>query len=169
MPDYLTPYIMASLVVAVFVVPAALGVYLARWLRMPDYGWKLGLIFFVFTAAVTVLWFGWPPKLGYDLSGGAEMVYELDKSKLTPGQPAPDMTNVIEALIKRLNPAGTSELTIRKFGADQIEIIVPNVKKDELNQVKSIINRIGSLEFRILASDRADRELIEQARDWATR
>lgn len=148
---------------AVLIVPCVLGVYLARALRMPDYGWKLGLIFFVFVVSVVVIVAKWPPKLGIDLSGGAMMVYEIDKSKTPAGQ-AIDIPKLIEAITKRVNPSGVKEVTIRPYGVDQVEVAVPNVNSEELAQMKNRISRQGSLEFRILANDRDHKQLVNLAK-----
>ena len=50
-------------------------------IRLPDYFWKLALIFFVLAASVVVMKYKWPPKLGIDLSGGLMMVYEVDQGR----------------------------------------------------------------------------------------
>ena len=44
-------YLVLLIAVAVSSFPSCLGNYLARALRMPDYGWKLALIFFAFWPA----------------------------------------------------------------------------------------------------------------------
>ena len=150
-------------VIAVIVLPCMLGVYVARWLRMPDYGWKLGLIFFVFVASVVVICVKWPPKLGIDLSGGARMVYEIDLSKTPAGQSI-DMGKLLEALARRINPSGVKEVTLRQYGINQVEVQVPNVNSEELAQMKALISRQGSLEFRILANDRDHKELVKLAK-----
>ena len=38
---------------------------------MPDYGWKIALILAVTLSARFTVFYGWPPKLGVDLGGGA--------------------------------------------------------------------------------------------------
>ena len=144
---------------AVLVGPCVLGVYLARWLRMPDYGWKLAVIFLAFFASVAVLWLKWPPKLGIDLSGGAMMVYEIDQSKTPQGQKI-DMGKLIEAVSRRVNPSGVKEVTLRPYGVNQVEVLIPNVNDEELRQIKNLISRQGSLEFRILANERDHKQLV---------
>ena len=44
------------------------GYFLSRWLRMADYGWKIGLVLFALLAGGTICVMGWPPKLGIDLT-----------------------------------------------------------------------------------------------------
>ena len=71
---------------------------------------------------------GPPLKLGIDLSGGVILVYEVDQTKMKPGETV-DMDKLIAAVARRVNPGGQKEVTIRKYGTQQIEVIVPEVEK----------------------------------------
>ena len=73
------------------------------------------------------------------------------------------MDKLITAVTRRVNPGGQKEVTIRKYGAEEIEIIVPEVNEVEVARIERIISTTGSLEFRILANQRNDKELIERA------
>jgi SecD/SecF fusion protein len=53
---------------------------------------------------------------------------------------------------RRINPGGVREIIIRPYGARQIEIIVPEADEAETQRMKKVISRIGTLEFRILAT-----------------
>ena len=108
---------------------------------------------------MAVLWLKWPPKLGIDLSGGAMMVYEIDQSKTPQGQKI-DMGKLIEAVSRRVNPSGVKEVTLRPYGVNQVEVLIPNVNDEELRQIKNLISRQGSLEFRILANERDHKQLV---------
>jgi SecD/SecF fusion protein len=73
---------------------------------------------------------------------------------------------LIKALTERVDPSGTKEVTIRKFGPGQIEIIIPNAEnKQELDAIERRIYTAGVLEFRITASKQFDqhRAIIEIA------
>ena len=170
---------MLLIAVAVFVLSIGLGNYLARAWRMPDYGWKLALIFFAFSASAVTLWLRWPPKLGVDLSGGVMMVYEIDQIEDAKDQKV-DMGKLIEAVSRRVNPSGLKEVTIRPYGANQVEVIIPNVTKEEAKQVKdqiSLRRHAGiphsrqcrdhaSLVKRALAEENLDRSGIPRAICW---
>lgn len=163
-------YVNLLAVLAVFVVPCVLGYYLSRLWRMPDYFGKIALVLFTTFAGVVICVFGWPPKLGIDLRGGVILVYEiqegaLDKVKHAGGpgaeqdadrapasQHAVDMDKLIAAVGRRINPGGVREIVIRPYGARQIEVIVPEADEAEARRMKSLISRIGTLEFRILAT-----------------
>lgn len=75
------------------------------------------------------------------------------------------MAALIKALIERVDPAGTKEVSIKKFGDDQIEIIIPKAEKAELEAIERRIYTAGVLEFRITASRQFDqhRAIIELA------
>ena len=55
--------------------------YLARKLRMPDYGWKLALILFALLASVAVLVAGVAAEAGHRPQRRRIMVYEVDQTK----------------------------------------------------------------------------------------
>ncbi|MBI3466058.1 MAG: protein translocase subunit SecD [Planctomycetes bacterium] len=111
------------------------------------------------------LYFMLPPKerlkLGIDLSGGTILVYEVDKANRPSSFQMDQMT---AALSKRINPAGTLDVTIRPLvGADRVEIILPAADPQEVEAVKDRITQMGKLEFRILANEKHDRSAIRQA------
>ena len=82
----MSSYVNAIIVLVLMVVPFFLGGYFAKSLRMPDYGWKIGVILWTLICSVVILTMYWPPKLGIDLSGGMILIYEIDKDQLKPGQ-----------------------------------------------------------------------------------
>jgi len=77
-----------------------------------------------------------------------------------------NMEELTSAITKRINPEGLLEVAVRRYGEDQIEIIIPEVETREVDQIKRLISTSGFLEFRILADPKqpADRRLIELAR-----
>jgi SecD/SecF fusion protein len=164
-PSALPGFVLLAIVVALFVVPLFLGGYLSRRLRMPDHGWKFALAIGTIAAAIAVLFLG-ELKFGPDLSGGITLIYELQDTKTTavdnnaPGN-GPGQTNasrrdtvkqLIAALGERVDPSGTKEVTIREYGPDQIEIIIPKASQSELEYIERRIYTAGALEFRITAS-----------------
>jgi preprotein translocase subunit SecD len=120
------------LVVGVFIAPIVAGFLIANALRLPDYGWKLALIFFTIVASVSQIYFRWPPALGVDLKGGVILVYEIDEeqtqvqsadsSAVTPSGSGPafqvNMSELATAISKRLNPTGLKE-TVVQISDDQ--------------------------------------------------
>ena len=166
-PSSIPWYINLLVALGTLVVSFFLGGYLGRKLRMPDHGWKIGLCLFTLLASVAILVLGPPLKLGIDLRGGVQLVYEVDQTKKENRNEtlsSQQMENLIEAVKRRVNPGGQKEVTIRKYGAEQIEIIVPEVETAEVDRIERIVSRTGSLEFRILANNRDNKDLIERAK-----
>ena len=81
--------------------------------------------------------------------GNIVLTYEAERSSN-----AVDMDKLIAAISKRVNPGGQREVAIRRIGADQIEVAIPNVDQAEIDLVKKKISTAGALEFRILADHR---------------
>ena len=136
-----------------------LGVALAKALRVPEYGKKIGFIFVTIGLAVVVLATG-TPKFGIDLRGGVILVYEIDEqgTAATQDEAAQDASKVrvgdlVQALNERLNPGGVNEIQIREYGNRQVEVIVPDVSDEEKEAIKRRIENAGQLEFLILATD----------------
>ena len=155
-------YVLLLIVVALLVVPFYFGNYLGKRFRMPDHGWKIGLITCTLACGLAIIGFRWPPKLGIDLSGGTILVYEVDQEKKDPNKPV-DMDNLVAAVSERVNPGGQKEMTIRPYGAEQIEIIIPRIDAEEAKRVEKLVSRAGTLEFRILANTRKHAALIKRA------
>ncbi len=159
MPAYLGFVITA----AVLIVPFLVGSYLARRFRMPDHGWKIGTVLFAIAAGTVVTVLGWPPKLGIDLSGGVILVYQVKAEEIAAGKTI-ETEKLIAAVSRRVNPGGVREVTIRPYGTNQIEIIIPEADSEEVNRIERKISSIGELKFRILANNRDHEDRIALAR-----
>ena len=157
-------YLHLLVALAAMFVSFFLGNYLGKKLRMPDHGWKIGLILFCLLASVAILLMGPSLKLGIDLRGGALLVYEVDQTKKRSDQ-AVNMDDLIDAIKRRVNPGGQKEVTIRTSGYERIEVIVPEVDEAEVQRIERLITTTGNLQFRILANNRKDKDLIERALD----
>jgi len=149
--------------------PIGLAYFVCEQWRLREYFGRISFILFTIVLAVVIILTRWPPKLGIDLSGGVIMVYEIEGAVRQPGEQARgdrdqiDMDQLIAALNRRVNPSGVKEVTIRRFGPQQIEIIVPEVDEEEVARLERVISSIGTLEFRILANQRDHRRIIERA------
>ncbi len=158
-------FIMLGIVLSLFVVPMFLGGRISKSLKMPDHGWKFSVAIGTLAAAAVVVYQG-EIKFGPDLSGGITLIYELQDTSdqvAEAGDPdaAQDQSNtakrqlvrqLIGALSERVDPSGTKEVTIREYGAGQIEIIIPKASQQELEFIERRIYTAGALEFRITAS-----------------
>jgi SecD/SecF fusion protein len=72
--------------------------------------------------------------------------------QVVPQAAAIPMDKLVAAVSRRVNPGGQKEVTVRQFGLDQIEVILPEVEQSEVEQVKKVISSAGVLEFRMLAN-----------------
>ena len=97
-------------------------------------------------------------RLGIDLAGGANIVFQVDQEKTEKEITDEVMNQMVGAIIKRVNPSGTEEVTVRRVGFDRVEIIIPGVDQQHTQAVINKVTRLGSLEFAILANrvDHAD-------------
>lgn len=147
-----------ALVAAIFILPLVVAQWLSRRLRMPEQSLRIAVSVFAILLCVVVLSRG-RPRQGIDLRGGVILVYQLAESETSV-----DMDRLIVALTRRVNPGGIKEISIKSKGQNEIEIIVPEATKAELDQLIDILGRTGALEFRILASRQFDdRHIIEPA------
>ncbi|MDE0867022.1 MAG: protein translocase subunit SecD, partial [Rubripirellula sp.] len=157
-------------VFAVLILPFVFGNFIAKSLKMPNYGTRLGWILLAITASVVVLAIK-RPGLGVDLSGGTILVYELDPEKLRDlaeeGGQRIKSEDLIEPLTRRINPSGTQEIVLRPYGDKQLEIIVPEVDQLEVDRIKKLIAEAGVLQFAIVANTTDHTTEIEAARTQA--
>ena len=85
-----------------------LGGFVAKSVRMPDYGWKIGIILVTVVSAATVNYFRWPPSLGIDLEGGVILVYQVNEQDQDEEVPI-DINELVRALKERVNPGGETK------------------------------------------------------------
>ena len=164
-------YLAVLVVLLILVVPFVVGGFLAKSLKMPNAGPRLGWLLLALVASAAVLFTAWP-KLGVDLRGGTILVYEIDAEKLRDideeGGQRITSDDLIGPLTRRINPSGTQEIILRPYGESQVEIIVPEVDQSEVDRIKNLVAEAGILRFAILAnlSDHATQYSLamEQAR-----
>jgi len=104
-------------------------------------------------------------KKGIDLQGGSEFVVQLQPGKSDDGSPKAvtpsSVQQAIGILEKRLNPEGTKDLTMQPQGDDRILIQMPGVKAEEFADVRTKIQQVAFLEFRIVQQKTPPGELPE--------
>ena len=88
------------------------------------------------------------------------VVFDVTSSAATA---AVDTDKLIAALNRRINPGGQKEVTVRKFGDRQVEVIIPEVDSQEIDLIKDKISTSGLLEFRILVNKVDHADIIELA------
>jgi SecD/SecF fusion protein len=150
------------LTLLVIAVPTLVAWLLAKQLRASDMWGRMAAVLVALTAGTVVTVLGWPPRLGIDLKGGVILVYEVDAAKQaaktvdaegnTEAAAPIDMDKLVAAVSRRVNPGGQKEVTVRRYGLDQLEVIVPDVDQAEVDLIKRIVSSAGVLEFRITAN-----------------
>ena len=95
---------------------------------------------------------------------GAVLIYEVDPETLSPGENV-NMESLTTAIDLRLNPkrSWTRLAQVRKLDGRRIEVALIRQDLHETERVKNLLSLLGTLEFRILANTRDNKDLIEQA------
>ena len=104
-------------------------------------------------------------KLGLDIAGGTELLYEL---KARAGEPlSADVATTIQILKQRIDPSNVKEYRIQAQENDRILIQVPAATASEVEALKSRLAKMGLLEFKIAvphsSEDAKFRQLYEEA------
>jgi SecD/SecF fusion protein len=93
-------------------------------------------------------------KKGIDLQGGSEFVVELQPSPDADGKVKEvyptDIQQAISILEKRLNPNGEKDLLLAPQGENRILIQMPGVTEAEVKNVRTQIEKVAKLEFRMV-------------------
>jgi len=122
------------------------GAFVAKAMKMTDWGFRFGVCFAAL--AIGVMPFlvralngesiGDGIRLGIDLAGGTNMLFRVkgDDEKPVTNEV---MDKMVGAVGKRIDPSGTSEITVRQVGADRLEVIVPGEDPQTVNEIKKRI------------------------------
>ena len=68
-----------------------------------------------------------PTKLGLDLKGGVELVYQGQPTPQTPKVTADALQRAVDIMRKRVDQLGVSQPEIQRSGADEIDVALPDV------------------------------------------
>ncbi|MBI5850696.1 MAG: protein translocase subunit SecD [Planctomycetes bacterium] len=104
-----------------------------------------------------------PLNYGLDLSGGVQLVYEVDiqdsKDKgiipknATEAEVSAVLDSTVQIILERIDPQGTREAVVTRRGEHGILIELPRLSEADALTVESQIQDLGRLEFRMLASE----------------
>jgi len=152
-----------ALTLSIISVPTFLAWLVTRQLKASGLWGRLSIVLVALAAGIVVTALGWPPRMGIDLKGGVILVYEIDSAKQPEG--GVSMDKLVAAVSRRVNPGGQKEVTVRQYGTNQLEVIVPEVDQAEVEFIKRIVSSAGVLEFRIVANpqDPRHKDIIEKA------
>lgn len=136
-PWHQQTFFVIILVLAVIILPFLIGQWLATSWRMSDDGWRIGLVLFSVTAGAVICWYGWPPRLGIDLSGGVNLIYEVDPTK--GGDAFLSVEDQVRSKLKKIDGLDASVSIVE---GDKIEISFPEDSRIEIAKVEAAVNEI---------------------------
>src|SRR3954452_12261408 len=109
----------------------------------------LGIVAGLLVLALLVILPGTPlskdTKLGLDLKGGVELVYEGEPTPQVPEVTPQSVDDAIETMRKRVDSLGVSEPEIQRAGANQISVGLPAVKNAE--RAREQVGNTARLQF----------------------
>ena len=186
-PESASGWLIFCLLLAVVFLPFILGSFIANAMKLKDFSNRIGTVLFMLAACLTpfayqVFYVGKPVaecfRLGIDLDGGTNLVYEIDQDAAAKKAASSEdssmflsdsIDNMVGAIGRRINPSGIEEVTVRPVGVDRIEIIIPGADQAYVKEMKDRITRLGTLNFEILATNSkgSHREIIREGKKLA--
>ena len=173
-----TGYVTVGAVVVLLVLGWFVGRVLSKQFRLPEFANGYFIIFVCFFGALISTIVGLAQhrvNLGVDLRGGSILVYKVEPVQSDLNQNAAkdelsneDMSQLKNAIMRRINPSGVREIAIQELGANtEIKITIPEADPAEVARLERVINDTGQLKFRILANysstDENEKAVIELA------
>jgi SecD/SecF fusion protein len=128
---------------------------------MKNYGSRF-LLIFVILALAGWQWAERGLRYGLDLAGGAALSYRVEREAGRAADEQIDINTILAIIEKRVNAFGLAEISLTATDDNEVLIEVPGRSKEQLDDIKSIIERNGKLEFRMLASESEQREELEK-------
>ncbi len=156
-PWYQEGWFSVVVAMAVVILPFMVGSWLAKRLRMNEYAWRIGLLLFSLVAGIVVCVYGWPPRLGIDLSGGVILVYEVDASKAASA----DLSSVVDALRKDLSESGAANVRVEANAEGKVEIALAGADPAEVSKIEQ---RVEDLKAGRLRQDLPNTDLVLESR-----
>ncbi len=99
-------------------------------------------------------------RLGLDLQGGTNIVFQADLSKVKPGEERSAIDGAVAVLENRVNPLGVTEPVIQRQGNDRILVQLPGVTITD--REKEGLARVAVLEFgELVAANSTDNSSIK--------
>jgi preprotein translocase subunit SecD len=127
-------------------VATAAAIFVALWATIRRKNWVVMLCMLVLVAVS--LYFIIPPsqntRLGLDLQGGLEIVYQA-KTADGKAPSSAQLDQTIGILDRRVNGLGVTESAIQKQGTDQVSVSLPGIKDPQ--KALQIIGKTAQLEF----------------------
>lgn len=165
---YQNPTVLAFLgILAAIPVSVFLARTISKMFRTSELSGRMGLVLWcVLTSAIVISLK--PLKFGVDLRGGVTIIGQMNDQ---PGVPTADkvtIQQIIPILKERIDPSGVREIVIRALGTEKMEVIIPDVEKEEAERIWERLTSAGQLFFRIVADENQHPALIAKGREVMT-
>ncbi len=85
-------------------------------------------------------------RLGLDLQGGTNLVYQADLSKIEPQDREPAMNALVHTIERRVNAFGVTEAVVQRLGNDRVAVQLPGVR--DIEEAKRLIGQTAQLIFK---------------------
>ncbi|HSV63984.1 MAG TPA: hypothetical protein VLH83_11625 [Chthoniobacterales bacterium] len=132
------------------------------WYFATDYGTRkrvLALALVVIAVALSIVMI-WPPEkkiqLGLDIKGGTSFLIRLQETGDKQVTPA-TLDQAVEVIRKRVDYFGASEPIISPVGKDRILVQIPGLSTEKIQEARTQLSRVATLEFRMVYPDNGDR------------
>ena len=89
-----------------------------------------------------------PFRLGLDLLGGAQLIYQADLTNIPENEQENSMEGVRDVIERRVNLFGVAEPVVQLSGNDQLIVELPQVK--DVGEAIQLIGEMPFLEFKDL-------------------
>jgi SecD/SecF fusion protein len=109
------------------------------------------------------------PAAAADEERPAALVYQVEPKSPGGEVTAADVERLLRVIEKRLDAGAEKLATVRKLDGQRIEVVLAQQDEATRERVKRLMARPGTLEFRILANTRDNKELIERAKKDAAK
>jgi preprotein translocase subunit SecD len=122
-------------------------------------------IFVALGGAIWLIGKYYPFGTTIERNGGTILVYEVDEGSLPEDYKSTEMA---EAIRRRIDPLKLDNVTVRPDGAKRIEIRIArgDDHAQRVEQIKEMLGLAGDLEFRILANEQDEKEVIEATKRY---
>ncbi len=129
---------------------------LFAWYFATDLASRKRLLGLTLTVLLTALCAAlvYPPgqkiKKGLDLAGGTEFIIRLVKDNKDAVISERAVDTAVEVIRSRVDRYGVGEPVISRLGKDQIQVQIPGLSTNEINEVRETLRRVAKLEFKLL-------------------
>jgi len=104
-------------------------------------------------------------RLGLDLKGGSQLLYEANLSMKDPDVTADEaMASVIAKIQRRVDQYGAAEPVIQKLGTERILVQLPGVK--DIGEAINLIGKTALLDFREQKFDALGNPVLDDEGNW---